>query len=125
MGFDEELLHDNHDGELQEMTEEELRKRLDFLEEEQRRSEKEYEELTGTSFAEASMQAEAAKKIEAESVFCPRCGSAQLTANKKGFTLGKAVAGGLLLGPAGLLGGFFGSNKVIITCLKCGHQWKP
>lgn len=63
-------------------------------------------------------------KVE-DSVCCPRCGSTQLTANKKGFGLGKAAAGGLLLGPVGLLGGFFGSNKVIITCLKCGHQWKP
>ena len=60
-----------------------------------------------------------------EPVRCPRCGSAQLTANKKGFGLGKAAAGGLLLGPVGLLGGFIGSSKVKITCLKCGHTWKP
>lgn len=65
------------------------------------------------------------KSEREDSVCCPRCGSTQLTANKKGFGLGKAAAGGLLLGPVGLLGGFLGSNKVIITCLKCGHQWKP
>lgn len=60
-----------------------------------------------------------------EPVRCPRCRSTQLTANKKGFGLGKAAAGGLLLGPVGLLGGFLGSSKVKITCLKCGYTWKP
>jgi tellurium resistance protein TerD len=29
-----------------------------------------------------------------------------------------------LLGGAGLLGGFVGSKKVMITCLKCGKQWE-
>lgn len=55
---------------------------------------------------------------------CPRCYSTDFSANKKGFTLGKAAVGGLLLGPVGLLGGFVGSGKVMVTCLKCGHQWK-
>lgn len=62
---------------------------------------------------------------EEEPVRCPRCRSTQLTANRKGFGLGKAAAGGLLLGPVGLLGGFLGSSKVKITCLKCGYTWKP
>lgn len=62
---------------------------------------------------------------EEEPIRCPRCGSTQLTANKKGFGLGKAAAGGLLLGPVGLLGGFLGSSKIKITCLKCGYTWKP
>ena len=60
-----------------------------------------------------------------EPIRCPRCGSTQLTANQKGFGLGKAVGGGLLLGPVGLLGGFLGSKQVKLTCLKCGKQWKP
>lgn len=55
---------------------------------------------------------------------CPKCKSTQLTANKKGFGLGKAVVGGLLTGGVGLLGGFIGSGKVVITCLKCGNSWK-
>ena len=58
-------------------------------------------------------------------VKCPRCRSTQLTANNKGFGLGKALVGGVLLGGVGLLGGFLGSRKVQITCLKCGHSWKP
>ncbi len=48
----------------------------------------------------------------------------QLTSNNKSFNVGKAVGGLLLVGIAGLLGGFIGNKKVIITCLKCGHQWK-
>ncbi len=60
-----------------------------------------------------------------DEIKCPRCGSKQLTANKKGFGLGKALVGGVLLGGIGLLGGFLGSGKVKITCLKCGYSWHP
>jgi tellurium resistance protein TerD len=56
---------------------------------------------------------------------CPKCSSTQLTANRKGFGLGNAAVGGLLLGPVGLLGGLIGGGKVKITCLNCGHEWKP
>lgn len=43
-------------------------------------------------------------------VSCPKCGSTEYTAGKRGwkFTVG-----------------FLGSSKIIITCLKCGYQWKP
>jgi DNA-directed RNA polymerase subunit RPC12/RpoP len=59
-------------------------------------------------------------------VRCPKCGSSQLTTNKKGFSLGKAVAGGVLLVPiAGVATGMIGKNKIIITCLNCGKQFKP
>jgi len=44
------------------------------------------------------------------SIQCPRCGSNQVSANKKGWTLTT---------------GFIGSNAVLITCLKCGRQFKP
>ncbi len=59
-----------------------------------------------------------------DEIRCPKCNSTQITAGKKGFGLGKAAAGGILLGPIGLLGGLIGSKKVKITCLKCGHTWK-
>lgn len=55
---------------------------------------------------------------------CPKCNSTQITAGNKGFGLGKAAVGGILLGPVGLLGGLIGSKKITITCLKCGHEWK-
>lgn len=66
--------------------------------------------------------------IEKENtVRCPKCGSTQLTANKKGYSLGKAVAGGVLtLTPiVGVATGLIGKNKIIITCLSCGKQFKP
>lgn len=56
---------------------------------------------------------------------CPKCNSNQLTANKKGFSGKKAVVGGLLTGGIGLLAGTIGSNKVVITCLACGNEFKP
>lgn len=55
---------------------------------------------------------------------CPKCGSTNLTANTKGFGLGKAAVGGILLGPVGLLGGLFGSRKAVFICLKCGDQFE-
>lgn len=54
---------------------------------------------------------------------CPNCKSTQLSTNKRGFSLGKAAAGGIITGGIGLLGGFIGSGKVKITCLKCGKSW--
>ncbi len=61
----------------------------------------------------------------ANEVKCPRCGSTQLSANKKGFSGTKAVGGAILTGGIGLLAGTIGSNKIIITCLACGHEFKP
>lgn len=55
-------------------------------------------------------------------VYCPKCYSTQVTANKKGFSLGKAAAGSLIAG--GVLLGAVGKNKIEVTCLKCGHKWK-
>ena len=60
-----------------------------------------------------------------EQIGCPKCGSTQLTTNEKGFSGGKAVAGAVLTGGIGLLAGFHGKNKVIITCLACGKKFKP
>ena len=59
-----------------------------------------------------------------EPVRCPKCRSSQLSADKKGFGAGKALIGGVLTGGVGLLAGFIGSKKIMITCRKCGHQWK-
>jgi hypothetical protein len=57
-------------------------------------------------------------------VTCPKCGSDQLSSNKKGFSGGKAVAGAVLTGGIGLLAGIIGSSKVVCTCLACGNQFK-
>ena len=62
---------------------------------------------------------------EEDPLRCPYCGSTYITANKKGFGLGKALVGGFLTGGVGLLAGFIGSGKVKCNCLKCGQEWKP
>lgn len=56
---------------------------------------------------------------------CPKCGSTSLTANKKGFGIGKAVIGASVAGPIGLVAGNIGRQKVTVTCLNCGYQFKP
>lgn len=63
--------------------------------------------------------------MEENQIHCPKCNSTQITANKKGFSAGKAVAGAILTGGIGLAAGAIGSGKVVITCLACGHQFKP
>lgn len=60
-----------------------------------------------------------------DKILCPKCGSDQITAQKKGFSPVKAVAGGLLLGGVGLLAGAHGSGKIDVTCMACGKTWNP
>lgn len=54
---------------------------------------------------------------------CPYCHSTQVTAGKKGFGVGKAIVGTLLLGPVGLLGGFIGSKNIEFLCINCNKRW--
>lgn len=60
-----------------------------------------------------------------DQIKCPKCSSTQIHADKKGYSAGKAAAGVILTGGIGLAAGAIGKNKVIITCLKCGNQFKP
>lgn len=57
-------------------------------------------------------------------IHCPKCNSTQITANKKGFGIGKAAVGAAVTGGVGLLAGFIGSGKVEAVCLNCGMKWK-
>ena len=43
-------------------------------------------------------------------VLCPRCGSNQITAGQRGFSI---------------VTGFIGSSKTVNRCAKCGYSWKP
>jgi hypothetical protein len=45
-----------------------------------------------------------------DAVKCPNCGSIQVHAEKRGWRLTT---------------GFFGSGKIVLTCLKCGHSFRP
>ena len=57
---------------------------------------------------------------------CQMCGETlmwkQVDTQKKGFSVGKAALGGILLGPVGLIGGALGKKKVWYACGKCGFQ---
>jgi len=48
-----------------------------------------------------------------------------ISSGQKGFGLGKAAVGALLLGPVGLLGGMLGRKKIELVCQACGYRWKP
>lgn len=51
------------------------------------------------------------KEMDREgTAYCPKCYSTNLSANKRGWKMTT---------------GFIGSGKVIVTCLKCGHKFKP
>lgn len=60
---------------------------------------------------------------DADELRCPKCGSVHIEIDKKGFSGGKAIVGGLLAGPIGIAAGFMGKNKRKRVCLKCGHTW--
>lgn len=57
--------------------------------------------------------------------YCPRCHSVSLSANKKGYGIGKGLIGALIpgVGLIGLAAGNIGAKKIRVTCLKCGHQF--
>ncbi len=56
-------------------------------------------------------------------IVCPKCHSTHVTAGKKGFGIGKAAVGGLLLGPIGILAGFIGSKNMEFACMSCRERW--
>ncbi len=57
---------------------------------------------------------------------CPMCGEKErwivVDKTKKGFSVGKAAVGTVLLGPIGLVGGALGKKKRCYCCGNCGFQ---
>lgn len=78
--------------------------------------------LCGTVYEKIQGHHQAKEEVK---VKCPKCGSTQIVGTNKGFSVGKAVAGDILLGPIGILGGAIGSKKIKVSCLNCGTQWFP
>jgi len=67
------------------------------------------------------------KRVELDKqgiAYCPKCLSTDITANKKGYGLGKGAVGAIVAGPLGLIAGGLGKNKVECTCIKCGYKFK-
>ena len=65
------------------------------------------------------------QRNSSDALACPKCGSQQIHVDKRGFKLGRAVGVGILTGGiGGVVAGAVGRNKIMITCLHCGHQWK-
>ncbi len=50
------------------------------------------------------------EKNNDDAIRCPKCGSTQIHSGARGHSI---------------VSGWFGSGKVMITCLKCGHKWDP
>lgn len=67
-------------------------------------------ELKMSQFRNQAQQQNQTKIEEDNKVKCPKCGSTEITAGQKGYTL---------------LTGFLGSNKTVNRCANCGHSWKP
>jgi len=55
---------------------------------------------------------------------CPKCGSTSISAQKKGGSIFKALIGGAIIGPIGLLAGGIGRNKMNLYCMKCGNKFR-
>lgn len=72
------------------------------------------EELVAKSAEEAKRKSEL---DAAGQVYCPKCLSTSISANKRGYSVIRARLWGIAAGA-------IGSQKIICTCLKCGYQWK-
>lgn len=77
----------------------------------------------GASWYSDQTKAEPTLESFGNSIKCSKCGSTNLTSNKKGFSVGKAIAGNFVAPGIGLLAGGIGSGKIKMTCLNCGYQW--
>ena len=57
---------------------------------------------------------------------CPICGERtgwkKVDTSNKGFSVGKAAVGAVLLGPVGLVGGALGKKKATYYCAKCNFS---
>ena len=67
----------------------------------------------GLKLSQFKNQLEQKKQVnqqEKNQVRCPRCGSPNITAGQRGYSL---------------LTGFVGSSSTVNRCANCGYKWKP
>lgn len=55
--------------------------------------------------------------------YCPSCSSESYVLQPYGFDKSRALAGGLVAGPLGLLSGFLGASDIECICLECRQGW--
>ncbi len=67
-------------------------------------------QLKMSQFRTQVQQQESVKTQNNNTVKCPKCGSINITAGQRGYSL---------------LTGFIGSGSTVNRCAKCGHKWKP
>lgn len=78
-----------------------------------------FDNLNGIEVSEAIIEE------KDNSIKCPRCGSTNIYTDKKGFGIGKAVVGTVLLNPVlGVVGGAMGRKKLEHTCIACNKRFK-
>ncbi len=66
--------------------------------------------LKMSQFRSQVEQQKASTSQKANTVRCPRCGSTNITAGQRGYSI---------------LTGFVGSGRTVNRCANCGHKWKP
>lgn len=81
------------------------------------------------SSREDAKQPPTPKKPKGKRLVCPQCGSVRidiLDNSRKGFSVKKAVVGGILTTGIGTLAGFAGgkNKKPTMRCQECGHVFK-
>jgi DNA-directed RNA polymerase subunit RPC12/RpoP len=64
---------------------------------------------TGFGAARSACEVEGAA-MAGDEVKCPKCGSDQVRAQKRGWNIWT---------------GFIGSGKIVLACLNCGHRFSP
>lgn len=67
-------------------------------------------QLKMSQFKTQVQQQENYKTQSSNVVKCPKCGSTNITAGQRGYSL---------------LTGFIGSGSTVNRCAKCGYKWKP
>lgn len=68
------------------------------------------EEINEVKDANRETRSERKERLDkSKEVYCPKCLSTDVSANKRGWKLST---------------GLIGRNKIMVTCLKCGNKWK-